>query len=190
MTGLPAEAGAVLTGLARATLARRLGQAAAADPPGPVPDWLRADGASFVTLEIDGQLRGCIGSLEAHRPLAADVAANAVAAAFLDPRFPPLSPGEYGLVDIEVSVLTAPEPLLVRDEADARARLRPGVDGVILAVQGRRATYLPQVWDDLPDPAVFLASLRRKAGLPASYWGPDLRLWRYGVTAFREPRRT
>jgi AmmeMemoRadiSam system protein A len=187
--GWPPEAGARLTALARAAIARRLGQAAVPEPAGPVPAWLQATKASFVTLKLNGTLRGCIGSLEACRPLRDDVRANAVAAGFRDPRFPSLSTREYAAIAIEVSVLTDPAPFLVRDEADAAARLRPGHDGVILAAQGRRATYLPQVWEDLPDPAAFLASLRRKAGLPAAYWGDDIRLWRYSVAVFGEAPR-
>ena len=145
---------------------------------------LQAVRASFVTLEIDDTLRGCIGTLEAHRPLVADVAANAWSAAFRDPRFPPLAAIEEDLLDIHVSVLTAPEPFVVRDEADLLARLRPGIDGLVLAEGARRATFLPSVWDQLPDPRDFVGHLKRKAGLPASWWSPTLHLARYQVEAF------
>jgi AmmeMemoRadiSam system protein A len=150
------------------------------------PQFLRAPGASFVTLTINGALRGCIGTLEARQPLFDDIRSNAIAAAFHDPRFPPLTTPEYAAVAVEVSILSAPEPLVFESEADALAQLRPGIDGVIFSTPGHRATYLPQVWDDLPDKANFLNSLKRKAGLPATYWGSDVRLHRYTVTAFPE----
>jgi AmmeMemoRadiSam system protein A len=182
---LPPDAGTVLTGLARRSIGRRLGlEGAAAGPNAP---WLEADGAAFVTLTLGGELRGCIGSLEAYQPLGDDVAQNAQSAAFRDPRFPPLSAAEFGRVRIEVSVLSAPEPLAFTSEADALGQLRPGIDGVILVASGRRATFLPQVWEQLPEPATFVAHLKRKAGLPAGYWGDDVQVWRYGVTAFEEP---
>lgn len=170
--------GRLLTALARAAIARRLGLPA---PALPHPDWLDAPGAVFVTLTINGELRGCIGSLEAHRSLAADIEANAQAAAFADPRFPPLSRAEFDAVRVEVSILSSPKPFPVRDEAEACARLRPGIDGVILSHGFHRATFLPQVWEMLPDPCQFLAQLKRKAGLPADFWAPDLRLMRYTV---------
>ena len=184
--------GAFLLAVARAAIAEKL------TPRDPSPEvariWDRrgtpagADtaGAAFVTLTIDGRLRGCIGSLEAHRPLLTDVHENAKAAAFADPRFPPLTREEFARVRIEVSVLSPPQPLPVKDRNDARARLRPGIDGVVLRAQGRRATFLPQVWQDLPDPDVFLGHLLRKAGLREDYWGPDVRLERYTVTAYHE----
>ena len=152
--------------------------------------WLDAPGASFVTLTSGrapgGALRGCIGSLEARRPLRADVEANAVAAALHDPRFAPLTARELDDTVVEVSVLSAPAALPVADEAELLARLRPGVDGVVLSACGRRATFLPQVWEQLPDPADFLARLRRKAGLPADYWGRDVVVETYTVTAWQE----
>ena len=133
-----------------------------------------------------GPLRGCIGTLQAHRPLREDVEANAVAAATRDPRFPPLSRAELEDAIVEVSVLSAPTALPVADEAELLARLRPGVDGVILSDAGHRATFLPQVWEQLPDPADFLAHLRRKAGLPAGHWGRGLTIETYTVTAWQE----
>lgn len=152
-----------------------------------IPGWAAEPGAAFVTLTVDGRLRGCIGSLEAHRPLVDDVRDNARAAAFRDPRFPPLSRDEFDKVRIEVSVLSPPAALPVADRDDARARLRPGIDGVVLRAQGRRATFLPQVWEQLPDPDMFLSHLLRKAGLSDYYWGPDVRLERYTVSAYHEP---
>lgn len=147
--------------------------------------WLCALGASFVTLHLEGELRGCIGSVEARRPLGDDVTRNARAAAYRDPRFPPVTRVERDLLQVEVSVLSAREPIAVASEADALARLRPGVDGLFLEFQDRSATFLPQVWEGLPDPADFLGELRRKAGLDRRFWHPDVRLSRYTVEKFR-----
>lgn len=150
------------------------------------PEILQKPGACFVTLTLNGQLRGCIGSLEAHRALGDDLRSNALAAALRDPRFPPLTAAELPAIRIEVSLLGAPQPLAFTDEADALAKLRPGIDGVILTAGGRRATFLPQVWEQLPDPAEFIGRLKQKAGLPANYWGPDVRLATYPVHAIHE----
>ncbi len=147
---------------------------------------LKTPGATFVTLTKKGQLRGCIGSLEAHRKLADDVAENAVAAAFRDPRFPPLSRSEWPQTRIEVSLLDAAEPFEVADEDDAIARLRPGIDGLILTHGYRRATFLPQVWESLPDPQHFLEQLKLKAGLPIDFWDDKMTLSRYGVQKWKE----
>lgn len=149
--------------------------------------WLDAPGAAFVTLTQHGTLRGCIGSLEARRPLREDVAANAVNAAFRDPRFPPLARDELERTHIEVSVLSAPEPFPYSSRADLVARLRPGVDGLILEHGHHRGTFLPQVWEQLSDPSTFLAHLVRKAGLPDGWWDDTARISRYTVTAFEEP---
>lgn len=148
--------------------------------------WLRSPGASFVTLTQRGQLRGCIGSLEAHRALYTDVQANAIAAALRDPRFPPLAAAELRLTRVEVSLLSATEPLAFDSEADALAQLRPGVDGVLLEYGALRSTFLPQVWDQLPGPKDFLSQLKRKAGLPGDFWHNGLRLRRYSVDKFQE----
>lgn len=149
-----------------------------------VVDWaeaLRAPGAAFVTLTMGAgrELRGCIGSAMAWRPLVADVADNAFKAAFEDPRFPPLSRREQAGLRLGVTVLEAPRPLEVASEADLLARLRPGIDGLILEDAGRRGLFLPAVWEALPDPADFVAQLRRKAGLPAGHWSPTLRVLRF-----------
>jgi len=181
----PPTAGPELTSLARQAIGHRL-KVAGFPAVGPPAGWMRADGACFVTLTSGGALRGCIGSLEAYRPLGQDVVRNAQAAAFEDPRFPPLAVAEFEHVAIEVSVLSVPEPFEVATEADLLDGLHPGTDGLIFAARGRRATFLPQVWDDLPDRRVFVAQLKRKAGLAADYWGDDVRLWRYRVTAFTE----
>lgn len=180
------ELGQVLLQLARRSIGEALGEAGPATPDLPA---LLENAATFVTLTQAGELRGCIGSLEAHRPLIDDVRANARAAAFRDPRFPPLTADELARTRVEVSLLSPAEPLFVTDEADALARLRPHVDGLILSAGGRRATFLPQVWEQLPEPAVFLARLKQKAGLPADYWSPELRLWRYTVQKWQENPR-
>ncbi len=143
------------------------------------PVELGAERAAFVTLHLRGQLRGCIGSLEAHRPLAEEVAGQAFAAAFEDPRFPPVTPDEAGQLAIHISILTLPEPLPCRDESDLLNQLRPGRDGLILQEGHRRATFLPSVWDDLPEPRQFLGHLKRKAGYHPDYWSETLRFWRY-----------
>ena len=149
------------------------------------PAWL-APGAAFVTLTRGGVLRGCIGSLEAHRPLLEDVRANACAAAFRDPRFPPLTLAELPEIEVEVSILSPPRPLAVASEAEAWERLRPHQDGVVLSFGRHRATFLPQVWESLPEPRVFLAHLKQKAGLPPGFWHPDVRLETYSVEKLKE----
>ncbi len=173
------------------TLARAAVQATARDEAAPAPpaepEELTRPGASFVTLKRrDGELRGCIGSLEAHRPLAADVIDNA-AAACRDPRFPPVAPAELGELDLTVAVLTPPEPLTFTSEADLVAQLHPGEDGLILEADGRRGTFLPAVWESLPEPGAFLAQLRRKAGLPVDFPLTRARLQRYRSHAFGGP---
>lgn len=177
------DLGPALLAHARAAIAGRLGLAAAAAPEHPA---LAAPGASFVTLQHGGALRGCIGSLSEHRPLGEDVRANAVAAAFDDPRFAPLTAAEFSGLAVEVSLLDPAEPLPAASEAEACAQLRPGVDGLILQWRGRRVTFLAQVWEQLPQPEEFLRALRRKAGLAPDFWAPDLSLARYTVRKFRE----
>ncbi|MBE2258752.1 MAG: AmmeMemoRadiSam system protein A [Rhodobacteraceae bacterium] len=175
--------GSALLLSARNAIGERFG--VAPQPVGDLPE-LAEPGATFVTLTQNGRLRGCIGSLEAYRPLAVDVAENAVAAAFGDPRFAPLSAQEFPRTRLEVSLLTTPEPFPVSDEADALARLRPGIDGLILSCGRRRATFLPQVWASLADPRQFLAELKVKAGLPADFWDEQLTLARYGARKWQE----
>lgn len=135
--------------------------------------------ASFVTLEKDGRLRGCIGSLEAWRPLAVDVAENAYAAAFRDPRFPPVRENEVDDLEIHLSLLTPAVAMSFTSEADLLTQLRPGVDGLILSEGPHRGTFLPSVWDELPTPQLFLMHLKRKAGLPPDYWSPKVCIMRY-----------
>ncbi|MHB8347164.1 MAG: AmmeMemoRadiSam system protein A [Acidiferrobacterales bacterium] len=142
--------------------------------------------ATFVTLTRHGELRGCIGSLEARRALHADVQDNARAAAFHDPRFAPLTRREYPDTEIEISLLSATEPLSAASEQQARAMLRPGIDGIVLEFDHRRSTFLPQVWEQLPEPGEFLVHLKHKAGLPADFWHDSMRLSRYTVQKWHD----
>lgn len=143
------------------------------------PSSLREKYATFVTIEKGGQLRGCIGSLQAARPLVEDIAYNAFQAAFRDPRFPMLSREESDRVAVKLSLLTPAEPMTFDSEADLIGQLRPGVDGLILASGPHRGTFLPSVWESLPEPAHFLRHLKMKAGLAPDAWPPDLTLSRY-----------
>jgi len=141
------------------------------------PEALRAQRSSFVTLHLDGRLRGCVGAVEPHLPLVSDVQRHAYAAAFADPRFPPLTPAEHAHLEVSISVLSPAEPVSFEDEAQLLGQLRPGVDGLIVAHGEQRATFLPAVWASLEEPAAFVAELKRKAGIPA-----ELRrysAWRY-----------
>lgn len=188
------EHGAVLLALARQAIEQAIlpggpdqavgsqGNAAAEDQ-----DSLQAWGASFVTLTRNGHLRGCIGTTHPWRPLKDDVQANAVAAALKDPRFTPLHAQEWPHTQVEVSVLSPLEPMVFENEAHALAQLRPGVDGLVLTSGHYRATFVPQVWEQLPDPALFVTQLKRKAGLPTHFWSPDLSLQRFTVTKWKEP---
>jgi len=148
--------------------------------------WLQEPGACFVTLTQQGQLRGCIGSLQAYRTLLADLKANAVAAALQDTRFEPLTLAELGATHIEVSLLSALQHLHFDSEAQALAQLRPGVDGVVLEYERYRSTFLPQVWEQLPDVHRFMAHLKQKAGLPPEFWAKGVQLQRYTVSKYKE----
>jgi AmmeMemoRadiSam system protein A len=151
-----------------------------------VPAELMDERASFVTLQLDGLLRGCIGMLEACRPLAEDVEQNARAAAFQDPRFPPVSRKEFEALEIHISVLSPPEELSFSSEADLLAQMRPGTDGLILEDGYHRGTFLPSVWEQLPDKGMFLAHLKLKAGLPESHWSDTVKVFRYTADYFGE----
>ena len=177
------EKGQVLIPIARVTISRALGREMQAKEN---EEWLREPRACFVTLTQHGELRGCIGSLEAHRPLLDDVKANAYAAAFHDTRFSPLGVAELDYTEIEISLLSAMQPMTFRDEHDALAQLRPGIDGVVFECNSYRSTFLPQVWEQLPDRKVFMAHLKRKAGLAADYWSEDVKLARYTVDKWKE----
>jgi len=153
-----------------------------------LPTELAAPGACFVTLSTAAQeLRGCRGVLEASRPLAWDVWDNAYASAFDDPRFAPVTAAEIAEVVIEISVLGPLEPIVVDSEESLLQILVPGRDGVVLGWRGRRATFLPKVWENLPDPMEFLSQLKRKAGLPRSFWAPDvdIRIYHTEIVAGR-----
>ncbi|MDD3355087.1 AmmeMemoRadiSam system protein A [Zoogloea sp.] len=175
--------GRALLARARQAIGTALGEAASNSPEHPC---FAERGATFVTLTLNGELRGCIGSLNAHRRLGEDVAENAVAAALRDPRFPPLCPAELSKVRIEVSLLSEPEFIEFRDEADALAQLVPGQDGVIFFNGCQKATFLPQVWEQLPERRDFIAALKQKARLPPDFWGPNVMLARYHVEKWKE----
>jgi hypothetical protein len=170
-------AGATLLSIGRAAIEERiLGK----PKPGFDHPWLRQAGATFVTLTRNGQLRGCVGSLSPQRPLGADIAENALGAAFRDPRFPALAREEWPQCRVEVSLLSTPKPLRFADEADLLGQIVPGEDGLILEADGKRGTFLPQVWQGIPDKSAFLKELIKKAGLP-----PDTRLGRCKVSRYR-----
>jgi AmmeMemoRadiSam system protein A len=177
------EKGRILLTLARNALAQHFGL-----PTRPVDatDWLSEPGACFVTLTQQGDLRGCIGSLLAHRPLGQDVSLNTLAAAFSDPRFAPLEQTELAGTRIEVSLLSPQQAIQFKDETDALAQLRPGVDGVVFECGAYRSTFLPQVWEKLPQPDEFMANLKRKASVPENFWSPHVKLYRYTVEKWQE----
>lgn len=178
------DLGRSLLVMARNAIADKLG---VAHPAGPAPQpELAQPGAVFVTLTEHGELRGCIGSLEAWRPLHDDVVANARAAAFNDPRFAPLRAEDLSGVRVEVSLLSAAQPMPFSGEDDAIGQLRPHIDGVILECGRHRGTFLPQVWESLPEPRQFMAQLKRKAGLPPDFWSTDVKLSRYSVNKWKE----
>jgi AmmeMemoRadiSam system protein A len=149
-----------------------------------LPPELMEERATFVTLTIGGRLRGCIGMLEACRPLAEDVAANACAAAFEDLRFPPLTRAEFKKIEIHISVLSPPEEMSFSSEADLLSQIRPGIDGLILREGFHRGTFLPSVWEELPAKEEFWEHLKLKAGLPMGYWSDSLRVFRYTTEYF------
>lgn len=182
-----ADLGPALLVRARNAIAANLRQPVSPEADHPA---LSGPGATFVTLTQAGALRGCIGSLQAHRSLDQDVRANAVAAAFRDPRFAPLTVEELPRTRVEVSLLTEPQGMSFSSEADALRQLRPGIDGVIFSVDAGgklgRSTFLPQVWEQLPEPRQFMAHLKQKAGLAADFWSPDVQLQRYEVRKWKE----
>jgi len=180
-----ADKGRILLTLARNAIAEALGMSLDGDVP-MQEDWLQQKGACFITLKEDGELRGCIGSLEARRPLLQDIHTNAINAALHDPRFPPLTLAELDEVHIEVSLLSPSRRLEFSSEADALSKLRPGRDGVIFECGSHKSTFLPQVWEQLPDPAMFMAHLKLKAGLPADFWHEDVLIYIYNVEKYAE----
>ncbi len=145
---------------------------------------LQQELASFVTLHKDSQLRGCIGALEAYQPLINDIAEHAFAAAFRDPRFPALTQDEYEQLDIEISVLGKPEQMSFASEEDLLQQIQPEIDGLILEADHHRGTFLPSVWEQLPDKKEFLKHLKMKAGLPANWWDGSVKISRYETFSF------
>ena len=176
--------GKILLSIARSSILAELGE----DYPAieEDDDWLREHGACFVTLTQNQHLRGCIGTLEAYRSLLADVKSNALAAAFHDPRFPPMVKMELKQVEIEISLLSAMQDMVFVNEQDALAQLRPFVDGIVFQYGRFRSTFLPQVWEQLPDPAEFMAHLKHKAGLYPDFWDKGVRLSHYTVSKWKE----
>lgn len=185
MPATSTELGALLLARARQAIAHHLGRAAAPPPAADDPR-LAGRGATFVTLKRQGELRGCIGSVRPQRPLGDDVVENAMAAASRDHRFPPLTADELDTTDIEVSLLSPAEFLDFRNDAELLAQLRPGEDGLILFAGCRSATFLPQVWENLPAPADFLAALKHKAGLDPQRPIDGMMAARYTVQKWRE----
>jgi AmmeMemoRadiSam system protein A len=175
--------GMTLLAMARAAISDALGKTAVADDSA---RWLDESGACFVTLTIAGQLRGCIGSLEAHRSLRDDIKANARAAAFNDPRFPPLGADELDQIRVEVSLLSPQQTMRFSSEADALGQLRPLEDGIVFEYGHHRSTFLPQVWEQLPEPTEFMAHLKAKAGLSPGFWAEGVKLSRYRVEKWKE----
>ena len=180
---MSADKGAILLAIARAAISSALGRPCSADESAP---WLMEPCACFVTLTQNGQLRGCIGSLEPRRSLLIDIKSNAVSAALHDTRFMPMSAEELDRTDIEVSLLSLAAPIKFKDEADLQRSLRPGVDGVIFEFNGYRSTFLPQIWKQLPKPAQFMAHLKRKAGFPDDFWDENVKISRYSVVSYFE----
>lgn len=183
MTAESNRPGNILLPIARAAISSALGrhQVAAEDAV-----WLQESGACFVTLTQQGQLRGCIGTLEARRPLLTDLKANAIAAALRDPRFMPLTVTELAHTEIEVSLLSPMQAMSFESEAQALTLLQPGIDGVVFEFEHYRSTFLPQVWEQLPTATEFMAHLKHKAGLPPDFWAEGVRLHRYGVRKWKE----
>lgn len=172
--------GELLKDIARRSIAQgvRTGKPLAVDLE-EFPPALRAKRACFVTLRRNGQLRGCIGTLEEDFPLVAGVAENAFKAAFRDPRFSPLDEGELPEIEIHISILSPLERVDISSESDLLAKLRPGIDGVLLREGLHQGTFLPSVWEELPDAVQFVRQLKRKAGFTAEYWSDALEVWRY-----------
>lgn len=185
MKQLTPEQGTLILAIIRAIITKKLGISALIAKTTDHP-WLNDPAATFVTLKLNGELRGCIGSLKAHHSLMNDLQINATAAAFEDPRFSPITKEELDRITIEVSLIGDAEPITFTDEADALAKLRPHTDGIIFEYDRYRSTFLPQVWEQLPTPRMFMAHLKQKAGLTADFWSSDVRLYRYEVQKFSE----
>jgi AmmeMemoRadiSam system protein A len=178
--------GEILLRLARRGIEARLGDPAAGYDGAMAPPWLAEPRATYVTLWADGRIRGCIGSPLAARPLGEEVWHTARAAAFQDLRFQPVEASDLPRIRIEVSLLSPLEPLGWRRPEEVVAALRPGSDGLVLQNELHRGVLLPFMWQELPTPDSFLAGVMRKARLPADFWGPEVRLWRFTVEGYRE----
>lgn len=152
--------------------------------PSAYPEALRERRATFVTLHRRGLLRGCIGHLEAVTLLVVDVADNAFAAAFRDPRFPAVAEQELADLRIAISILSPPQPMTFSSESDLIGQLNPGSDGLILEDNGARGTFLPSVWEQLPEPSTFMRHLKQKAGLAPDYWSDTVQISRYYTESF------
>lgn len=180
------EQGKILLQIARNAICQSLRVACIPAPVDGHMFWLSRPGATFVTLTQRGELRGCIGSLQACDPLIDDVSNNAVSAALRDPRFMPLGADELNSLGVEVSLLSELQPLRFASEVDALAQLRPDIDGVVFEYGSYRSTFLPQVWENLPQPPQFLAKLKSKARLSEDFWDEGIKLSRYTVSKWRE----
>jgi AmmeMemoRadiSam system protein A len=184
---IPQEYGPRLLKLVRDSIGQRLGLVDKVEKAGLEGEQLHQELATFVTLKIEGRLRGCIGNLEPAGPLLETLAQNGRHAAFNDHRFSPLSVDEFERVQIDISILSSPTPLQYTDDEDLLTALRPGVDGVILEKGKARATFLPQVWQQLPEPKQFMGHLCRKAGLSPTAWqDKDSKIYLYQVQSFQE----
>lgn len=181
---LSEQQGRALARYAREVIASALG---GRTPAPPEFEGAHEPAATFVTLRQGKRLHGCMGSLVPHEPLLDDVAHNAGAAAFVDPRAMPIELSDVSRLGVEVTLLGPLQAIEFHDEASAIEALRPGVDGVVLVWRGRRGTLLPQVWRDLPDPAEFLANVKLKAGLSMDFWAPDVKLFRYEAHKYEDP---
>ena len=175
--------GQILLPIARASISSALDRVKKADEKAA---WLQGKGACFVTLTQQGELRGCIGTLDAHRSLLQDVKANAHAAAFRDPRFAPMAAAELDITEVEISLLSAMNPLQFSSERDALNQLLPGIHGVVFEYGHYRSTFLPQVWEQLPNVVEFMAHLKNKAGLGPDFWAEEVRISCYTVSKWKE----
>lgn len=147
-------------------------------------DVLQQELSSFVTLHKNGKLRGCIGALEAYQPLIKDISQHAYAAAFQDPRFPALQDNEYDQIDVEISILSKPEKMTFTNEEDLLQQIRADVDGLIIEYGDNRGTFLPSVWEQLPDKNEFLIHLKMKANLAKDWWNDEVKISRYETFSF------
>ncbi|MEM7239772.1 MAG: AmmeMemoRadiSam system protein A, partial [Pseudomonadota bacterium] len=181
----PEERKTALT-LARTTLEQRTKSPLMPNIRGVFPPPLDGHGACFVTIEKDGELRGCVGSLRAHRSLKGDIIVNSVKAGFEDPRFDPMTLGEVDAATLEIAVLSSPAPMTFGSERDLIDQLTPGRDGLILDASGQRGTFLPKVWKGLLTPEAFWTGLKRKAGLDDDFWSSDVRVWRFVAESFSD----